>query len=71
VGLDYQDHVVVDPKFFRPPERVPLVANPAKARQRLGWEPRITFEELVREMVSADLQALEHTPEFPGAQLRP
>ena len=55
VGLDYRDHVVQDPRFFRPAEVDLLVADPSKARVQLGWEPRVTFEELVRMMVDADL----------------
>jgi GDPmannose 4,6-dehydratase len=55
VGLDYRDHVVKDPRFFRPAEVDLLVADPSKARTQLGWEPRVTFEELVRMMVDADL----------------
>ncbi len=55
VGLDWEDYVVVDPTLYRPSEVCPLVADPTKARSRLGWEPNVTFEELVREMVAADL----------------
>jgi GDPmannose 4,6-dehydratase len=54
-GLDYRDHVVQDPKFFRPAEVDLLVADPTKARERLGWEPRVDFASLVRMMVEADL----------------
>ena len=56
VGLDYREHVVQDPKFFRPAEVDLLVADPAKARRELGWEPRVTFRELVEMMVEADLE---------------
>jgi len=55
VGLDYQDYVVQDPRFFRPAEVDLLVGDPAKARQKLGWEPRVSFAELVRMMVEADM----------------
>ncbi|MEM9705431.1 MAG: GDP-mannose 4,6-dehydratase [Pseudomonadota bacterium] len=60
-GLDVSTGAVVvkvDPKYYRPAEVDSLVANPKKARDRLGWRPRITFEELVNEMVDADLNAL-------------
>jgi GDPmannose 4,6-dehydratase len=57
-GLKWEDHVVVDPKFSRPPERNLLVGDWAKARRALGWEPRIPFEEMVSEMVRADCAAL-------------
>ena len=56
VGLDYREHVIQDPKFFRPAEVDLLVADPSKARRELGWEPRVTFRELVEMMVEADLE---------------
>ena len=54
-GLNYEDHVVQDEKFFRPAEVDLLVADPSKARRVLGWSPRVTFEQLVGMMVEADL----------------
>ena len=48
--------VTVDPKYFRPTEVETLLGNPSKAHEKLGWAPRITFSELVREMVAADLE---------------
>lgn len=59
VGLDWRRHVVVDPQFYRPAEVDLLLANPAKARQRLKWHPEVGFEKLVRMMVDADLAHLE------------
>jgi GDPmannose 4,6-dehydratase len=59
VGLDWRNHVVVDPQFYRPAEPFQPVADPAQARARLGWSPEIGFHELVRAMVEADLAALE------------
>jgi len=56
VGLDYRKHVVQDPKFFRPAEVDLLVADPSKARARLGWQPKVDFHQLVRMMVDADLE---------------
>jgi GDPmannose 4,6-dehydratase len=58
VGLRMDDHVVVDKAFFRPAEVDVLLGNPAKAREELGWAPEITLEELVAEMVEADLDRL-------------
>jgi GDPmannose 4,6-dehydratase len=58
VGLDWEKHVVVDPRFIRPAEVDLLQADPAKARARLGWEPKASFEELVAMMVDADLARL-------------
>jgi GDPmannose 4,6-dehydratase len=55
VGLDWQKHVKVDPKYFRPAEVDLLLGDPSKARKALGWQPRVSFKELVRLMVDADL----------------
>lgn len=55
VGLDYRDYVVQDPRFYRPAEVDLLVANPGKARQELGWTPKVMFEDLIHMMVDADL----------------
>jgi GDPmannose 4,6-dehydratase len=55
-GLDYRDHVSVDPQFLRPAEVDTLLADPSKAKQKLGWEPRTTFRELVELMVDAELR---------------
>jgi len=56
VGLNYQDYVVQDPAFYRPAEVDLLVSDPTKAREKLGWEPTVNFEELVSLMVEADLK---------------
>jgi GDPmannose 4,6-dehydratase len=55
-NLDYRDYVVVDERFYRPAEVVLLVGDASKARKTLGWAPRTTFRELVREMVREDLR---------------
>ena len=57
-GLNWEDHVVVDDKFFRPAEVDLLIGDPAKARDQLGWKPEVTFEQLVRMMVDADIETL-------------
>jgi GDPmannose 4,6-dehydratase len=56
VGLHWQDYVKVDEKYFRPAEVDLLLGDPTKARQALGWKPRVTFKELVHMMVDADLE---------------
>lgn len=58
VGLDYNDHVVVDPRFVRPAEVDLLLGSPAKAKEKLGWEPKVSFRELVEMMVDADMERL-------------
>jgi GDPmannose 4,6-dehydratase len=62
VGLDYEKHVVVDERLYRPAEVDHLLGNAAKARVELGWEPTVEFEDLVRMMVDADIARLKaHT----------
>jgi GDPmannose 4,6-dehydratase len=61
VGLDYQQYVVADPRFYRPAEVDLLLADPSKAGRELGWAPRVGFAELVAMMVEADLQRLSST----------
>ncbi|HML25053.1 MAG TPA: GDP-mannose 4,6-dehydratase [Aggregatilinea sp.] len=58
VGLDWHDYVVQDPRFMRPAEVDLLVGDPSKAGEQLGWEPRVTFTELVRMMAESDLKEL-------------
>ncbi|HXE58108.1 MAG TPA: GDP-mannose 4,6-dehydratase [Gemmatimonadales bacterium] len=62
VGLDWRDHVVVDPRFIRPAEVDLLLADPSKARRELGWSPTVSFPELVKMMVDADLARLAGRP---------
>ncbi len=60
LGLDYQEHVIQDQRYFRPAEVDLLVGDPAKAGKVLGWEPTMGFRELVQVMVDADLEALKN-----------
>jgi GDPmannose 4,6-dehydratase len=57
-GLDPERHVVTDPAFVRPAEVDHLVGDPRRARDELGWEPRVSFRELVEMMVDADVERL-------------
>ncbi len=59
VGLDWREHVVQDPRFMRPAEVDLLVGDASKAGRVLGWEPHVTFHELIQMMVDADLKALK------------
>jgi GDPmannose 4,6-dehydratase len=59
VGLEAEEHIVVDPELVRPPESVRLVGDPAKAREELGWEPRTSFEDMIAAMVAQDVAELE------------
>jgi GDPmannose 4,6-dehydratase len=58
VDLDWREYVEIDPRYFRPTEVDFLLGDAAKARRILGWEPQVSFKELVHIMVDADLQAL-------------
>lgn len=59
VGLDYRDFVVQDERFYRPAEVDLLISDPSKARAQLGWEPSVSFKQLVTMMVDADLERLK------------
>ncbi len=58
VGRDAERYVRVAPELVRAPEPTPLVGDPSKARERLGWKASLSFEQLVERMVRADLEAL-------------
>lgn len=62
VGLDYKKYIKTDPKFIRPSEVNLLLGNPAKAKAKLGWKPKISFQALVKEMVEADLKRWQEKP---------
>jgi GDPmannose 4,6-dehydratase len=68
VGLNWEDYVEIDPKYFRPTEVNYLLADPAKAKKALDWEPKIKFPELVKIMVDADLELLGLEPPGEGKQ---
>lgn len=55
VGLNYEEYVVIDPKFYRPAEVEVLLGNPEKAKEKLDWEAKTSLEELIKMMVDADL----------------
>ena len=59
VDLDWHDYVVQDPRFMRPAEVDLLVGDPSKAGAKLGWEPTVTFPELVKMMVESDMALIE------------
>jgi GDPmannose 4,6-dehydratase len=58
LGLDFEQYLRIDPTLVRKPEGTPNVADPSRARSELGWEPELSFEQLVERMVKADLAAL-------------
>jgi GDPmannose 4,6-dehydratase len=58
VDLNMDDYLVIDPSLFRPAEVDVLLGDPSKARAKLGWEPKVTWQEMIREMIEADLKRL-------------
>jgi GDPmannose 4,6-dehydratase len=59
VGLNWKKHVSLNPQLLRPAEVDHLIADYTKARQKLGWKPKVSFEDLVKMMVSSDLERLQ------------
>jgi GDPmannose 4,6-dehydratase len=57
-GLDWEKHVKLDPAFIRPAEVDLLIGDPAKAKKKLGWSPKVSFEQLVKMMVDSDIERL-------------
>jgi GDPmannose 4,6-dehydratase len=68
VGLPADAYVIVDPKLLRPAEVDILVGDPSKAKSRLGWQPRVSFEEMIHMMIDADLKrhSMVSASEFPA-----
>ncbi len=58
VGLRAEDHLKLEETLRRAAERTPRIGDPSRARERLGWHPRLSFEQLIKRMVEADLKAL-------------
>ena len=69
-GLDPDEHVRIDPRFLRPAEVDHLIGDASKAREKLGWEPRTSFRDLIEMMVDADLERLSE-PASTGVRTRP
>ena len=67
--MDWQEYVEIDPRYFRPTEVDVLIADSSKARQDLGWEPKITYKPLVRIMVDADLEMVGLDPIGEGMRI--
>jgi GDPmannose 4,6-dehydratase len=59
VGLNWQDYVKIDPKYYRPAEVDLLIGDPTKAAHVLGWKPDVTFKGLVEMMVDADMKDMQ------------
>ncbi|MBI9050626.1 MAG: GDP-mannose 4,6-dehydratase [Anaerolineaceae bacterium] len=66
LDLDYNDYLIVDERFFRPKEEVPLVGDASLARKVLHWQPSVSFEQLIRMMVDEDMWFLQHKSRFAG-----
>ena len=59
VNMNYEDFLVIDQRFYRPAEVEILVADPSKAREKLGWDPKVTFTEIALKMVRYDYDNLK------------
>lgn len=68
-GLDWERHVQIDPRYFRPTEVDDLRADSAFARERLGWSPKVTYKDLARIMLDADMEALGLAPIGQGVEI--
>jgi GDPmannose 4,6-dehydratase len=66
-GLDWQRHVEIDPRYFRPTEVDYLLGDSSKAQKALGWKPKVTFQELVRMMVDHDSELARQEQTLIGA----
>jgi len=69
VRLDWEEYVKIDPRYFRPLEVETLIAAAAKARKELGWSPKVSFKELVRIIVDADMEAAGLKPPGEGKKI--
>jgi GDPmannose 4,6-dehydratase len=69
VGLDWEEYVEIDPRYFRPLEVEAFLADPSKARDVLGWRPKVTFADLVKIMMDSDLQAVGLASPGEGARV--
>lgn len=69
VGLHAEKYVKIDPRYFRPTETEELVADPKKAKRKLGWKPTIKFADLLKIMVDADMRRMGLTPPREGDKI--
>ena len=69
VGLDWEKYVKIDPRYFRPTEVEELVADSTRAKENLGWQPKIKFKKLVKTMVDADIRKIGLTPPGEGDKI--
>jgi len=68
-GLDWEEHVKIDQKYFRPTEVEVLIADPANAAKKLGWKPKIKFDDLVKIMIDADMRKVGLEPIGEGDEI--
>ncbi|MBU3895798.1 GDP-mannose 4,6-dehydratase, partial [Patescibacteria group bacterium] len=68
-GLDWKEYVEIDPRYFRPTEVEFLLADASKAKKELGWNPKVTFKELVKIMVDCDLELTGLEPPGEGKKI--
>lgn len=61
-NLNPKDHIKIDPRYFRPVEVEQLIADPRKAKEKMGWDPKVKFKDLVKIMIDADMRAIDLKP---------
>ncbi len=71
LGLDYEKHVAIDSRYFRPTEVDALLGDATRARTRLGWQPKVTFEKLIDMMIAADMEIAEKEKTLLDAGYKP
>jgi GDPmannose 4,6-dehydratase len=69
VGLDWRKYVKIDPRYFRPTEVEALIADATKANKKLNWQPKVTFKDLIKIMVDADMRAIGLKPVGEGDRI--
>jgi GDPmannose 4,6-dehydratase len=69
VGLDWNEYVKIDPRYFRPTEAEELISDPTKAKNKWGWAPKVKFTDLVKIMVDADMRAVGLAPIGEGDEI--
>jgi len=68
-GLDWKEYIKIDSRYFRPTEVEELIADPTKAKEKLDWNPKIKFKDLIKIMVDADMRAIGLEPIGEGGEI--
>ena len=69
VDLNWEDYVIIDSRYYRPTEPEMLIANPDKAKKKLGWDPKISFQDMVKILVDSDMRSMNLSPISEGDEI--